>query len=81
MMQQTFVDLANSLRARSVALSSLAVELVPGVINDEQYHRFRVEHTLTTRALNGEPEYWPTYVQLRESFEKVYAPGAVEWLP
>ena len=81
MMQQTYIDLARSLRARSVAFSSVAVELVPGAIVDESYHRYRVDASLDVKAMAGDPEYWPTYVELRDRFQRCYVPGAVEWSP
>lgn len=80
-MQQSFVSLAQSLRARSVAFSSVAVELIPGTIVDESYHRYRVEASLNVRSMGGQPDYWPTYVELRDRFEKCYVPNVAEWVP
>lgn len=81
MMQQNYVDLARSLRVGSVVFASVAVELVPGSIVDENYHRYRVEASLQVKSVNGDPEYWPTYAELRDRFQRCYTPAVVEWRP
>lgn len=68
---QTFLDLARSLYAGNVAHVTMQWEMLPGQIDDVEFHVYMV---VTQKSMTG------IFAELNKRFERVYIPGVVEWV-